>query len=189
MSKKRSKSAQAKSPQANPVQAKSDRTKATPKATHRPGAGCAIAAVGLILVLLAGAAVGTPWLLTVLANGAETPTLTAGAAHELLVEQQRQAKTQLESYGWVDKEAAVAHVPIERAITMLANSELPVGVAAAIPPTAPPAAADLTNVNYTDNILPIFQQHCAECHGNDDPEEGSPSPTTKRPWPARSMAR
>ena len=23
-----------------------------------------------------------------------------------------------------------------------------------------------------DNILPIFQEHCSECHGDDTPEEG-----------------
>ena len=34
------------------------------------------------------------------------------------------------------------------------------------------ATVDLTNVSFQKNVLPIFQQHCLKCHGNDNPEEG-----------------
>jgi len=27
-------------------------------------------------------------------------------------------------------------------------------------------------VNFNDDVLPIFLEHCAECHGDDDPDEG-----------------
>jgi mono/diheme cytochrome c family protein len=27
-------------------------------------------------------------------------------------------------------------------------------------------------VNYEEHVLPIFEQHCAKCHGAEDPEEG-----------------
>jgi mono/diheme cytochrome c family protein len=38
--------------------------------------------------------------------------------------------------------------------------------------TASAPTVDLTNVSFTDNVLPIFQQHCSKCHGEENPEEG-----------------
>jgi mono/diheme cytochrome c family protein len=38
--------------------------------------------------------------------------------------------------------------------------------------TSTDTEVDLTNVNYQDHVLPIFEEHCAECHGAEDPEEG-----------------
>ncbi|HXF60651.1 MAG TPA: c-type cytochrome domain-containing protein, partial [Caldilineaceae bacterium] len=34
---------------------------------------------------------------------------------------------------------------------------------------APPV--DPETVSFQDHVLPIFEQHCAECHGPEDPEE------------------
>lgn len=31
---------------------------------------------------------------------------------------------------------------------------------------------DLSNVSFTNDVLPIFMTHCSECHGDDNPEEG-----------------
>lgn len=144
----------------------------------RRGAGCSIAAIILLIGLVAGVAVGTPMLLALLANGTtDAAALTPGAAHGLLVEQEEAAVAQLESYGWVDQENGIAHVPIDRAITLLAVGELPVGELAAVPPEETSAAASSdgeipADLNFTDHILPIFMEHCAECHGDDNPEEG-----------------
>ena len=41
------------------------------------------------------------------------------------------------------------------------------------PPTEPPApVVDLANVSFRDHVLPIFDEHCTECHADDNPEEG-----------------
>ncbi|MCB0080775.1 MAG: hypothetical protein KDE47_07600, partial [Caldilineaceae bacterium] len=145
--------------------------------TRGSGLRCSIAAIVLLVALVAGAALGAPRLLALLANGATAGgELTAGAAHDLLVEQQAPAIAQLTSYGWIDKEQGVAHIPIERAITLLASSDLPVGALAAVPQTESAATtgdgAIPANLNFTDHILPIFQDRCSECHGDNDPEEG-----------------
>ncbi|HRW10811.1 MAG TPA: c-type cytochrome, partial [Caldilineaceae bacterium] len=148
---------------------------APPPNRVRHGRGCSIAALALLIALLAGAALGTPWLLSVLANGAtDTSALTPGAAHDLLIEQQQPALAQLESYGWVDQEGGIAHIPIDRAITLLAASELPVGELAAVPQETATGGTDgvPADVNFTDDILPIFLDRCSECHGDDEPEEG-----------------
>jgi len=145
---------------------------------RRRGSGCSIAAIALLVALVAGAAFGTPWLLTLLANGAsDTTALTPGAAHGLLVEQEEASIRQLEEYGWVDQENGIAQVPIDRAIALLAASELPVGELAAVPQeeastTGGNEEGVPANINFTDHILPIFLDQCAECHGDDNPEEG-----------------
>jgi len=59
-------------------------------------------------------------------------------------------------------------------MNLLAESGLPVGGPAVAESSEPAteATADLSNVNFEEQILPIFEQHCAECHGADEPEEG-----------------
>jgi hypothetical protein len=49
----------------------------------------------------------------------------------------REEKERLESYGWVDQTAGVAHIPVERAIEIVAARGLPTRAAA---PTPAPAA-------------------------------------------------
>ena len=68
---------------------------------------------------------------------------------------------------------------------LLVQQGLPVGAQivqgqqAAAPSVDEPAAlatetqaVDLTNLTYLDDVLPIFEKHCEECHGAEDPEEG-----------------
>ncbi len=188
MSKQRAKATQAKSTGPKPTGSKSARVKpnaakaaatiAAPAAKagfQRSGRGCSIAVVGLLILVVIALIVSMPWVFTLLRNGAGvTAPITRSAAHDLLVEQQSVALTQLDSYGWVDQAAGVAHVPIARAMTLLAASDLPVGLAAAVPADQASATStsDLSNVNFTDDILPIFQDRCSECHGDNDPEEG-----------------
>jgi hypothetical protein len=40
-------------------------------------------------------------------------------------ELRRQEEKHLKSYGWIDREKGVAHIPIERAMEILANKGLP----------------------------------------------------------------
>jgi hypothetical protein len=46
----------------------------------------------------------------------------------------------LHSYGWVDQNAGVAHIPIQRAMELTLERGLPVRTPGAVPPSAPPLA-------------------------------------------------
>ncbi len=54
-----------------------------------------------------------------------SPRLQAFPAKDLAAFQAQQL-SRAESYGWVDKQAGVAHVPVEKAMEMLLKSGLPV---------------------------------------------------------------
>jgi hypothetical protein len=81
---------------------------------------------------------------------AAAPQLLARPEREL-DRVRREEKERLDSYGWVDQAAGVAHIPVERAIDIVAARGLPARAAAPTPapvPTAtvpamaaPPAAA------------------------------------------------
>jgi len=129
----------------------------------------------IILGLAVAVIVGGPLVLARLGQMPATAGLSAAdrgiAEKRLALEEAAQA--QLASGGWVDEAAGVAHIPIDQAIALVAENGLPVGGAGVETPASDAAATgDLTDVNFNDDILPIFTQHCAECHGEDDPEEG-----------------
>ncbi len=146
--------------------------------TRQRGLGCSIATVVLLLLVVAAVIVSMPFLLTLLANAsASSPLVTAGAAQSRRIDHERAAANHLDSYGWIDKNAGVVHVPIERAISLLTTGDLPVGAAGLADAnsnseagTARGAADE--SVNFNDHILPLFEQYCVECHGDDNPEEG-----------------
>jgi len=149
-----------------------------PKA-KRSGLGCSIAFAILLTGLVAAVAIGGPRLLNRLAvpTAAVPLPIEDNTSPQQLAERQQQQIAQLNGYGWVDQEAGIARIPITRAIALLAESGLPVGAAASAATdvaadSADAPAVDLTNVNYQDNVLPIFQQHCSECHGDEKQEEG-----------------
>lgn len=84
-------------------------------------------------------------------------------------------REQLNSYGWADKAAGVAYIPIGEAMQRVAEAGLPVGapaVAADVPPAAGSEEALPEVVSFQANVLPIFVERCGECHGDDNPEEG-----------------
>ena len=143
------------------------------------GYGCAL----LLALVLVGGLIGAVLWGPTLFERWTTPTsgaplvLADHPLHAEMVAQREQQIAQLNGYGWVDQAAGVAHIPITEAIAQLAATGLPVGAVAVsqtatVSATAPSPAVDLSNVNYADNILPIVEQHCAECHGDQDPEEG-----------------
>lgn len=142
---------------------------------RRPGFGCSLALVIVLVVAGLALAIGGWQLLAFVdQTGVATAAVVDRTSPTVLAERHAQAVAQLESYGWVDQTAGVAHVPVARAIALLADSGLTVGAPAEIASSQPTTTttADLTNVNFEEHILPIFEQHCAECHGADEPEEG-----------------
>lgn len=144
---------------------------------RRNGLGCAVVFVLLVVgVAAAGVLLGPTLLNQWATGGAVAPTnITDDTSPEQVAERRAQELAQLGGYGWVDQEAGIARIPIDQAITLLAETGLPVGADGAESATADaPAEAtvDLTNVNYEEDVLPIFQQHCAECHGDEKQEEG-----------------
>ncbi|MCC6363492.1 MAG: hypothetical protein IT165_08190 [Bryobacterales bacterium] len=68
------------------------------------------------------------------------PRLQAFPAKDLAAFQAQQM-SRVENYGWVDKQAGVAHVPVEKAMEMLLKSGLPVPVQKKAAAGAKPAAA------------------------------------------------
>ncbi len=144
--------------------------KASRRATLLIGQGCALALVGLLGALVVVLALWGPTLFAQMA-GQRLDDVTIPAETQA----EDQVATQLAAYGWVDEPAGRAHIPIERAIALVAEQGLPVAEAAvtsAAAPAAPPPALDATELTYTSDILPIFQQRCSECHGDEEQEEG-----------------
>ena len=145
------------------------------KGRNRQGWGATLGLIIVVIGLVAAAIVGGPLLLDQLRG--HSPTLGLSAADTAMA-QRRQAREQAESQqlssaGWVDEAAGVAHIPINQAIALVAERGLPVGSAGlTVAESSSSATGDFTNVNYNDDILPIMNEHCAECHGDDEPEEG-----------------
>lgn len=138
-----------------------------PKA-KRSGLGCTISFVILLVGLGAAVAIGGPRLLSRLAAPAALPLpIEDNTSPQQLAERKQQQIAQLNGYGWVDQEAGIVRIPITRAIALLAESGLPVGAEAsaatdAAADSADAPAVDLTNVNYQDHVLPIFQPNTAK---------------------------
>ena len=67
------------------------------------------------------------------------PRLQPNAAEDLV--QYREAEhRRLNTYGWVDQNAGVVHIPIERAKELTLQRGLPVRVPGTVPPAVPPIA-------------------------------------------------
>src|SRR5690242_3477990 len=150
---------------------------------RRSSLGCSLAFVAVLLLLAGGVFVLGPNLLDRLLG---TPTTGAPAtvndptSAEKLAALRQQESAQLTGYGWVNQASGIARIPINRAIALVAEKGLPVGKPQAQAPAAnetaatnaPATTVDLANVSFTNDVLPIFQQHCLKCHGNDNPEKG-----------------
>jgi hypothetical protein len=104
----------------------------------RTGIGCSIFA-GVLLVGLIGAVIVVGLRLpnfftnpppergTRGQTAVEPSGLTDDTSPELMIAQREQAEVRLNSYGWVDKEADVVRIPIDRAMALIAENGLPVG--------------------------------------------------------------
>ncbi len=144
------------------------------RTSKRTGLGCSLALVLLLVGLLVAAVMGGPRLLAwVDQTGTVSLPLDDRTSPETLAAYRQQALAQLNGYGWVDEAAGIARIPIARAITLVAQAGLPVGSQGVVDTTNNlTSTADLTDVNYEAHILPIVEAHCAECHGEDNPDEG-----------------
>jgi hypothetical protein len=162
----------------------------------------AIIAVTLLLVLIGVIIIGWLIFLEFFSNprvGLTQPPSNLRIPPETVTARREEEEIRLNSYGWVDKEVGLVSIPISQAMVLVAESNLPVGAPTATSvPTAtptpidsgqsePPAGAetpppepsptpaptvDLANVSFSNNVLPIFEQHCTECHGGGEPKEG-----------------
>ena len=133
------------------------------------GQGCALAVVGLLGALVVALVLWGPTLLAQLA----VPRLSNGTLP--VPPPTSQAAEQLAAYGWVDEASGRARIPIDRAIALIAEQGLPVGgptiTSADVTPPATRADA-ATEITFHQDILPIFEQRCSECHGDEEQEEG-----------------
>lgn len=95
------------------------------------GAGCSIFAgvllVGLIAVMII-VGLGLPNFFANVQTAVEPAGLTDDTSPELMIARREQAEARLNSYGWVDKESDVVRIPIDRAMALIAENGLPVGV-------------------------------------------------------------
>jgi mono/diheme cytochrome c family protein len=152
--------------------------------SRRRGWGCAIAFAVLLAVSVLAVVFWGPRLFDRLIEqtAGTIPALEDRTSPEAMAARRTEEVARLTGYGWVDQTAGVAHIPIDRAIALVAERGLPVGVETTEETGEPDASAesseavepplDLSDVNYQEHVLPIFEQHCGECHGADDPEEG-----------------
>lgn len=148
-------------------------TKSAEKSRRRSGAMAGVAAwvvTGLLAVSAATVVLAGPQLL---ARSLPPAPLVQNAKAEQRATATAQERERLDSYGWTDKDAGVAHIPVSEAMQRVAEAGLPVGATAA---SAPAAVADdgqvPAEVSFQAHVLPIFVERCSECHGDDNPEEG-----------------
>ena len=147
------------------------------RGTGRLSSVVALLVAALLVGLAAAVVLAGPQLLAWSSQTAVTlPTgFTDSTSAQAMTERKAHERGLLESYGWVDKDAGIARIPVEQAIQRMAETGLPVGApemaatpenreAAVLPPSG--------DVSFAGDVLPIFVEHCSECHGADDPEEG-----------------
>ncbi|HYL16202.1 MAG TPA: hypothetical protein VEV41_24430 [Terriglobales bacterium] len=83
------------------------------------------------------------------ANKFPSPRLETNERGQLY-EQRTEEEETLNSYGWVDQNAGVAHIPIDRAMAIIAQRGLPVA-----PPTAPETAAQKPQSRSTPKVAKL----------------------------------
>ena len=133
----------------------------------------AVLVAGLLVVLALAALLAGPQLLARALPPA--PLLEENPSAQAVAARKATERAQLDSFGWVDKDAGLARIPVAEAIQRLAETGLAVG---APETTGAPAEAEAValppagEVSFATDVLPIFVERCSECHGDDDPEEG-----------------
>jgi mono/diheme cytochrome c family protein len=92
-------------------------------------------------VIIAAVVVG-PSLSNFFENGQAAtalPALDDNTSPEILMARREQEEARLNSYGWIDKEAGVVRIPIDRAMALIVESGLPVGRVEPATPTPEPS--------------------------------------------------
>lgn len=143
------------------------------RSSGRMAALFALLVTGMLVILAATIVLAGPQLL---ARSLPLSPWQEGAEIQSLAANQAEARERLNSYGWVDRDRGVAHIPVAEAVKQVAGSGLPVGA---------PTVTSLTDngetdaeiaipdeVSFANHVLPILVDRCSECHGSDNPEEG-----------------
>lgn len=153
----------------------------------RVGLGCSTVAVLLLAALVAGIALLSSQILDIVNRSLppEASLLATAPTPDELAVRKASTDAQLENYQWVDENLGVAQIPIERAMALIVDKgpdiietkserQTPTEEAAVVSETATPAErpATASGIVTFDHVLPIFIERCAECHGEDEPEEG-----------------
>lgn len=94
------------------------------------GLGCALLPVLLVIGLIAAGFVWGPRLIQQVTGQSDLPPLPFEdrTSPEHAAEVRAQAVDHLNSAGWIDQDAGIAHIPIEAAMAQLAETGLPVGM-------------------------------------------------------------
>lgn len=140
------------------------------------GGGAGLAAVlvaGLLVMLAVAVLLAGPQLLARALPSA--PLVAENPSAQTVAARKATEREQLDGYGWVDKDANLAHIPVAEAMQRVAETGLPVGapaVAATSVETETVALPPAGEVSFARDVLPILVERCSECHGDDNPEEG-----------------
>jgi hypothetical protein len=165
--------------------------------------GCFLWVGVFLMSLIVAAVIFGPNLANLFQNGQVATGLSGpddNTSPEAMLARRESEEARLRTYGWVDKEAGLVRIPINRAMALIAEKGLPVGTPTptitptpTVPPTPtstsevpsvetptvessptaiPTPTVDLANVSFNNNVLPIFEQHCIKCHGGEQPEGG-----------------
>jgi hypothetical protein len=152
----------------------------------RPILRLAVILAVVIAAVMAGLAVFTPYLLRPDADRAPAPMSTELSRippdPRLQPDPRAQLRalrayetTRLETYGWVDKNAKITHIPIERAMRLVADKGLPVRPAAEV--VHPPKISVPTDSSL--GATPAKEEHPAP-----PAKEEHPAPPAKEEHPA-----
>jgi hypothetical protein len=109
------------------------------------------------------------------------PRLQPNAPDDLLKFREEEHR-RLNSYGWVDQNRGVAHIPIERAKQLMLERGLPVRQAGTVPPSAPPPAPPAAT---TGEPAPTASQ----VSGATPPAAAQPQPEQRPQQPRRQQQR
>ncbi|MFZ1757134.1 MAG: hypothetical protein WAU10_25510, partial [Caldilineaceae bacterium] len=85
----------------------------------------AVLVAGLLVVFAAAVLLAGPQLLA--RTLPPTPVVAENVSAQAVAAQKATERGQLDSYGWVDKETGLAHIPVAEAIQQMAEAGLPVG--------------------------------------------------------------
>ena len=110
----------------------SKKSSSTPKkAAKRAGSGCAVFAGVTIVVAIVGLAALVFGLVNFLGNTQSVTQLSGiddDTSPEEVAARREAAEARLNSYGWVDRETGVVRIPLDRAMALIAENGLPVGI-------------------------------------------------------------
>ena len=113
------------------------------------------------------------------------PRLQPDAAEDL-VKYREAEQRHLNSYGWVDQNAGVVHIPIERAKELTLQRGLPVRVPGTVPPAVPPVAPAASTASVPAPTAADIANQTATAPAPAPAAQPKSQPPQKRPAPRRT---